>query len=275
MLSSAAGAVVVPGYGTLLESGWLEVTEKTVPLAGCGLKRNVRVLHLSDLHVGPDDASYEVASEAITLGLRQRPEAAFLTGDYITQGRVPDLARFGETLRRLSAEIPVFASFGNHDGGVWSAGEGGVSDIAIVRDLLEKSGIRCLHNEAAPLELPGQAINVAGIGDFWAVDFEPDRAFSSIKRTDRPTIVLSHNPDTTVPLGAHHWDLQLSGHTHGGQVVVPVIGPPYVPVSDHRFIRGLVPWRGRQVHISRGIGSILGIRINCRPEVSMLNLTAG
>ena len=64
----------------------------------------------------------------------------------------------------------------------------------------------------------------------------------------------------------------LSGHTHGGQVVMPITGANPAPVSDRRYVEGLKPWRDRWIHVSRGVGSIKGVRFNCRPEVTLLRL---
>jgi predicted MPP superfamily phosphohydrolase len=64
----------------------------------------------------------------------------------------------------------------------------------------------------------------------------------------------------------------LCGHTHGGQLVIPMIGAPFAPVRDHRFVRGLNPWDGRLIHTSCGVGNVLGVRLNCRPEVNILDL---
>jgi predicted MPP superfamily phosphohydrolase len=65
----------------------------------------------------------------------------------------------------------------------------------------------------------------------------------------------------------------LSGHTHGGQVLVPLVGTRFIPVQDKRFIAGLKEWNGRQVYVSRGVGSLAGVRFNCRPEVTVLQVT--
>jgi predicted MPP superfamily phosphohydrolase len=273
LYTSVAGVAVLPGYGKLFESHWLEVTDKEVPFQGKGLTQDLRVLHLSDLHVG-DDSDFSLAEQAIGLGLARQPDVVFLTGDFVTRGRLPNMRQYGEVLRPLTGVAPTFASFGNHDGGAWAAMEGGVDNPDAVRRLLKSAGITPLRNDATSAELAGRQCNIVGIGDLWSSDVDPDAAFAGISNPGLPTIVLSHNPDTTEALRGYRWDLQLSGHTHGGQVVVPILGPPYVPVSDQRFIRGLVPFEDRHVHITRGIGSIMGIRFNCRPEVSMLTLKA-
>jgi predicted MPP superfamily phosphohydrolase len=270
LASVVASAAAVPGYGKLLESQWLEVTEKEVPIGRLG--GPARILHLSDLHAG-DDTPFETLERAIDLGLREQPDVVCLTGDYISRGHLPDMDRYQDVLRRLTRQIPTFASFGNHDGGLWSAQAGGLSDVDSIHRHFEAAGVMCLHNDAALATTPGGRLNMVGIGDLWANDVAPPAAFAKLKDRDRPTVVLSHNPDTTKVLDAYPADLQLSGHTHGGQVVVPILGAaPFAPVSDRRFIAGLYRHRDRYVHVTRGVGSIMGIRFACRPEVSVLQL---
>ena len=70
------------------------------------------------------------------------------------------------------------------------------------------------------------------------------------------------------------WHLMLSGHTHGGQIVVPVLGLSPAPVDDKRYVKGLKPWNGRLIHVSAGVGNIDGVRFNCRPQVNVLDLVA-
>lgn len=113
-------------------------------------------------------------------------------------------------------------------------------------------------------------LNLVGLGDLWAVEFAPERAFDGLPAG--PTVVLSHNPDTKDKLGKYSWELMLSGHTHGGQVVIPGVGAPWTPVQDKRYLDGLKPWGNRQIHVSRGVGNTRGIRFNCRPEVNLLTL---
>src|SRR5262249_37650628 len=97
-------------------------------------------------------------------------------------------------------------------------------------------------------------------------------AFAGVTESDN-VILLSHNPDSKDALDSFPWELMLSGHTHGGQVVFPLLGPVFAPVADKRYVEGLKPWQDRQLHVTRGIGSIRGIRFLCRPEVSMLLLS--
>ena len=269
LFSSVAAAASVPSYGKWLESGWFEVTRKRIPLRG--LPAPLRLLHLSDLHAG-HDTPFSSVEHALELGLAESPDLACLTGDFITAGLLRDPAAYTGVLKGLAKSIPAFASFGNHDGGRWTSSEGHPLPLSAMRRVIEAAGIACLHNQTAVAGPPGRSVNLVGLGDLWANDLDPGAAFKDAA-AGSPTIVLSHNPDTVQGLLRQPWELLLAGHTHGGQVVIPVAGyAPYVPVRDRRFLRGLCPVQGRHVHVTRGVGAILGIRLNCRPEVSLLEL---
>ncbi len=270
LISALGAGVAIPGYARLMEAGWLEVTEKRVRLRG--LQKPLLLLHLSDLHAG-EDTPFAVIEEAVALGMAKKPDLVCLTGDYISRGRLPDSDGFRSLMKPLAGAAPAVASFGNHDGGQWSESQGGVREMSPMRKTLEASGICCLLNESAVVEASGQTLNLVGMGDLWADQVRPEAAFAGIATGQAPTILLSHNPDTAEQLKSYQWDLMLAGHTHGGQVVVPLLGiAPYVPVEDRRFIAGLCPLGERLVHVTRGVGSILGIRFGCRPEVSLLEL---
>ena len=128
-----------------------------------------------------------------------------------------------------------------------------------------------LHNRSELVRVGGQAVRFVGVPDLWSESIDGDRAFDGVP-ADEPAILLAHNPDTKDVLADRPWSLMLSGHTHGGQVVVPLLGQPFVPVRDKRYVEGLKPWNGRQVYVTRGVGSIAGLRMNCRPEVTVLDL---
>lgn len=271
LISSITGLAAIPGYSRFLEPGWFEVTEKRVPLERVRLRREVRLLHLSDLHAS-DSVPYELIERAIELGLEQRPDLACLTGDFITRA-IPSPAEYTRVLRRLARAVPTLACFGNHDGGRWAVRLGGYPDIGPVRRVLEEAGIVCLHNSHQVLDVGGQRLLIAGVGDLWSREVRPEAAFPS-PAAELACLVLAHNPDTRLQLGGYRWDLMLSGHTHGGQVVIPIVGyAPFQAVKDRRFLEGLQPWEGRLVHVTRGVGNLLGVRLNCRPEVSLLVLT--
>jgi hypothetical protein len=263
---AAAGTL---GYAHFLEAEWLQKSCVTVPLSN-GIRPPIKLLHLSDLHASPV-VSLRYIRQAIELGLKWEPDLICVTGDFVT-GRFRDATGYADVLRLLSKSAPTFASLGNHDGGRWSGEDGGYATVAWVTDLLAHSGIELLRNRATTTRIAGREVNIVGLGDLWAEDFDARRGF--VERRDGETILLSHNPDTKEHLGVFDWHLMLSGHTHGGQLRVPWIGAtPFAPVRDKRFVAGLNRWNDRWIHVTKGIGTVYGLRINCPPEVSFLTLT--
>jgi uncharacterized protein len=261
-----------PAYAFGVEPGWLDRTVTQVKLPCRNLARAVRILHLSDFHVSPV-VPFSLIENSVRLGLEAKPDVICLTGDFVTDATPFDQHEYARILRRLANAAPIFATLGNHDGGRWAASVGGLKDSCAVRALLEDSSIPLLHNRSEVVRLRDQSIRFVGVADLWSGEVDGDRAFAGVSAND-PAIVLAHNPDTKDVLGNRPWDLMLSGHTHGGQVVLPILGEHFVPVRDKRFIAGLKRWNGRQVYITRGVGNIHGVRVNCRPEVTILDLTA-
>jgi predicted MPP superfamily phosphohydrolase len=195
-----------------------------------------------------------------------------VTGDFIT-GRLREAEAYREVLRLLPATAPTVAIAGNHDGGSWARRRGGYENHREVFELLEQAGITGLHNRHHDLEINGQPLTLVGLGDLWSNNLKPGKAFDGVRKEEgRILVALSHNPDSKEELAGYPWDLLLCGHTHGGQMHLPFLGTPFAPVRDHRYVMGLHAWKGRWIHISKGVGNLHGIRINCRPEVSILRI---
>lgn len=259
-------------YAFGLEPNWLERTLVKVKLPRKALTSGVRILHLSDFHASAV-VPFSLIESSVELGLEAQPDVICLTGDFVTDAAPVDAGEYARILRRLSSAAPTFATLGNHDGGAWAASVGGLEDSSMIRSLLRASNISLLHNRSEIVRVRDQSIRFSGVADLWSNDVDGDRAFADVPGDD-PAIVLAHNPDTKDVLGDRPWDLMLSGHTHGGQVVLPFVGERFVPVRDKRFIAGLKEWNGRQVYVTRGVGNVRGVRLNCRPEVTVLDITA-
>ncbi len=253
-----------------MEPNWLERTFHRVKLPCKNLTGGVRILQLSDFHAS-SVVPFSLIENAVEMGLETKPDVICLTGDFVTDASPFDEEEYARILRRLSSAAPVLANLGNHDGGAWGAKVGGLKDTSRVRALLRASDIPLLHNRSEVLRVRDQSIRFAGVPDLWSERIDGDRAFADVPADD-PAILLAHNPDTKDVLADRPWDLMLSGHTHGGQVVLPMLGERFVPVRDKRFIAGLKAWHGRQVYVTRGVGNIDGVRVNCRPEVTVLDL---
>ncbi len=257
-------------YMRFAEPSWYEITEKSVKINR--FASPLRILHLSDFHAS-EVVSLEDIEEAIDIALNQDSDLAFLTGDFITW-KLFDESEYERILRKLSSEMPTFACVGNHDGGRWAGSLHAYSDFSKVRRLLEKSGIKFLFNEKVRVKIKGESFSVIGLGDYWSGDTKPETVLTKSRQADEALFVLSHNPDSKSDLKLYDWDIMCCGHTHGGQLVVPVFGfRPFLPVKDKSFPEGILSLGGKYVHITRGIGNLHGMRFNCRPEISILNVS--
>ena len=264
-ISAGAGAAA---WTRGVEPWWWQVAHHTVPLGLGG--EPVRLLQLSDMHADPMPLDY--LRKTFRAGLALKPDLICLTGDFITH-KYDRWDEYAALLAELPAAVPTFAVLGNHDGGAWARRKG-YADTRLVRAMLEAAQIPLLHNRRERLELRGHQLDLVGLGDWWADEMDPAAAFAGWKREPGvPTILLSHNPDTKDLLRAFAWDMMLSGHTHGGQLSLPLVGEPFAPIRDRRFVRGLYRWENWWLHVSAGVGSLHTARFNCRPEISLLALS--
>jgi len=262
------GTVATGAYGSLCEAEWLATVRHQVKLGDTPRAVPLRVLHLSDFHAS-EVVSLNFLRSAFETGLALKPDLICLTGDFITT-TYDQFAGYAEALSHLAKAAPTFASLGNHDGGFWSRRRG-YATTREVRELLARADITLLGNRWEIVTLAGTRLRLVGVGDWWAGEMQPELAYLGAPSSDT-TILLSHNPDTKNALRDYPWDLMLSGHTHGGQLWVPLVGAPFAPVVDKRFVHGLHRWERRWIHVTRGVGNLHGIRLNCRPEVSLLTL---
>jgi len=136
---------------------------------------------------------------------------------------------------------------------------------------LERSGQSVRHTSQA-IYRGKDRIVIGGSGDLWEDELGIDKAFQSSDEADF-RILLSHNPDAADRYFKTRIDMMLCGHTHGGQVSIPFIGPPALPVQNKEYSSGLIKTEKTTLFISRGIGwSMLPVRFNCLPEIAALNL---
>jgi predicted MPP superfamily phosphohydrolase len=189
-----------------------------------------------------------------------------LLGDFVqgmgTGSEVPPEEMAAE-LGALRARRGVLAVLGNHDW--WLDGER-------VRAALTTAGIRVLENEAVSVDVGGQPLWVAGLADLWTRQPDLRAALSKVPR-GAPTLLLTHNPDV-FPDVPPEVALTLAGHTHGGQVDVPLLGPLVVPSRfGRRYARGLVVEDGRMLFVTSGVAtSVLPVRFRVPPEIAVLAL---
>jgi hypothetical protein len=258
------------GYGSLIEPEWVSVTHRTIPISAAMLSQPLRILHISDLHHS-NIVKLSYLRTTLMTAIQLKPDIVCITGDFITH-RILDAEGYRQIFCEAFETLPVYACLGNHDGGKWAKSRNGYPDTTAIAELLSGTPVTLLQNESYKLTINGQKLDIVGLGDWWAGNMDTRFLAENHTEVNMLRIILSHNPDTKKFLQQYTWQLLLSGHTHGGQICFPVIGPPFAPVVDTRFIEGLHRWNNRWLHITRGIGNVRGIRLNCRPEVSLLTL---
>ncbi len=270
-LSAAAGLGTV-FYTFEIEPHWVRVETRELPVAGLpAALSGTRMVQISDLHTGPQVSdSYLV--ECLEKVAALRPDILVFTGDFLTYRHARGDAQFAQ-LREVLAHLPqgrlaTLGILGNHDyGRAWS--EPAVAKR--VQAVAERAGVRVLRNECATVA----GLDVVGVDDLWSGFADPERALAG--RRGNAAIVLCHNPDT---LDAKPWPGYrgwiLAGHTHGGQCKPPFLPPPLLPVRNRRYTAGEIPLDdGRRLYINRGLGHLLQVRFNVRPEITSFTLLPG
>jgi uncharacterized protein len=291
--SAAATGLGVSLYTLFVEPHWVELVRRPMPLANLPPELDGRtLLQVSDLHVGP-----RVSSEFLMRALREAQELApdfvAVTGDFVSYRSASEYRELARVLRHLPrGRLGTVASLGNHDYGIaWHD-----LDIADeVSRVVADAGAVVLRNELRLIS----GIQFLGLGDYWSPEFGPtpggarhglftplpasrdpfasrNDAVSTIRELQPalPTVVLSHNPDAqdeSIWSGVRGY--VLAGHTHGGQVKPPFLPPPLLPVRNRRYAAGAIEvGPGRTLYVNRGLGHLIQVRFNVRPELTLFTL---
>lgn len=265
-------------YTFVIEPNRLVVRRVDVPIAGLPQAlQGLRIGQISDLHRGPMMPRSRV-ERAVALMAAEAPDLVALTGDFVCH-RPDYAAEYPELLAPLRPRLGLFACTGNHDH--WT-------DPDAVTTALRAAGVTVLRNQHQLVTVGGVRLCVAGIDDMGASGLSTHRADSaddlSAALAGSPLsgvvrLLLAHNPDFVMgPVFARETvrrpiHLVLSGHTHGGQVRLPLLGAPRLPSRyGQLFGGGLVQVAGTLVYVSRGAGTSWSVRFNCPPEVNVLTL---
>ena len=222
----------------------------------------LRIAHLTDLHHSLFTPIEEI-HRAVHLANLLRPDVVALTGDYVTLSRSYIWPVAG-ALGKLRARLGIFAVLGNHDFQV---------DPEEITRALKAQHIRVLRNSHYALRARAATLWVVGVDDLW---WEADDLRAALRTVParEAKILLCHNPMGVRMAAGHGIDLVLSGHTHGGQVRLPVVGSVYGRSKlGKRFVEGWNRLDGTQIYVSRGVGKVLvPLRFGCPPEIACLRL---
>ena len=256
-LATTVGAVTGGSvYGAGYERHHLEVTHTRLPVQGLpeGFD-GLRIALLTDIHHSGLVPAEDVA-HAVDLANAQRPDLVILGGDYVTRGDRAYMDPVADLLAPLHAPLGVYAIVGNHD------------DERAMPAALERRHIAVLLNDRTTIARHGDRLDLVGIR-FW--EREAAVMAGLVRGAQAPVLLLAHDPRRLSPASRLGVPAMLSGHTHGGQIVVPGIGP--VAARKFPVVAGSGSMGNTSIYVSRGIGTVyLPVRINCPPEVAMVTL---
>lgn len=258
-LTAASLGLIVGGgaHGYWYERHRLGVTRAALPVAGLPVAlHGLRVALLTDLHLSETLARADL-DRAVRMAMAERPDLIILGGDFVSFQDHRYMDECAEALVALSAPYGVFAVLGNHD-----------DDVDMPRALTRR-GIEVLKDARTQVTVRGEKLALIGL-QFWT------RQTAEITRLMRgsegTTVLLAHDPRRFAQAAALNIPLVLSGHTHGGQIVLPGIGA--IAARKFPIAEGMIRRENTTMFVSRGIGTVyVPCRINCPPEVALLTLT--
>ena len=252
-LGAVTGATV---YGGGYERHDIGVTKTRLPVRDLpDAWDGIRIAFLSDIHHSAIVPAEDVA-RAVALANAEKPDMVVLGGDYVTSFDKAYVEPVAELLAPLQARLGVFAILGNHD------------DDRLMPAALERRGMEVLRDACTRRELRGDALAIAGIG-FWTR--EPGEIARVVRDARAPVLLLAHDPRRLVDAAALQVPAVLSGHTHGGQIVIPGLGA--LAARKYPVTAGNGRMGQTEIFVSRGIGTVyVPVRLNCPPEVAIVTL---
>ncbi|MEO2090399.1 MAG: metallophosphoesterase, partial [Gemmataceae bacterium] len=224
----------------------------------------LRVAFLADIHHGPY-TELEFVAQVVRTTLALQPDLILLGGDYCLRER-RYIAPCFDVLQILSAPLGVYGVLGNHDH--WHG-------LDETRAGMRRAGVEELTDRGVWLTRGAGRVRLGGVDDLWCGRPDLAAAVGDATREDA-VLLLCHNPDLAETLTDRRVGLVLSGHTHGGQVIVPGMINPFIPSRyGNKYSHGRVEAPATTVYVSRGLGLTgLPVRYNCPPELTLLTLTA-
>lgn len=303
-----SGIGIWPRY---IEPRLLEVTRLVLPIRDLPAElAGLKIIHFSDLHWS-NQFSTTLQKKLIQKINAAKPDLIFFTGDFLCRSELEDPEGLIRTLGSLKAQIGSFAVLGNHDYASFvTVNAQGDYDVdapsttsniskgfkrlfhsvsltkrvtaqaqqigyhAALMDLLKQTPFQILNNATKLISCKGSWINICGLEEYSLGRFNPDVTFKGYDER-YPGIVLSHNPDSLEILKRYPGDIILSGHTHGGQVNLPVMWNRFTRMENPCFKKGLKKIIKKWAYINRGISSVMRFRWFAAPELTLLTLQKG
>jgi hypothetical protein len=268
--AAAAGAVAIAGDSVLLEPNLPRIVRRDFPLTRWpeGLD-GFTIALLSDFHFDPYFSVHPLHA-AIPMVNNLRPDLIALTGDFVSSPIIGDPKKAAlaaepcaQLLRQMTAPRGLWAVMGNHDD---------ATDRVFVTRTLEAVGIQVLANQAEAIEHNGARFWLAGVKDVLSGTANLAKTLRRVTAGEA-VVLLAHEPDFADQTARFPVDLQLSGHSHGGQVRLPLLPPLYLPPLAKKYIWGTFRINELTLYTNAGLGTIgVPVRLNCRPEITLLTL---
>ncbi len=251
------------------EPSWMDVKEISLNLPRLAKPfSGLRLVQISDLHFG-GWMTTEYLVEIVQMVVDQVPDLVVITGDFVMgYDHAPQifekLGELAETLKAMSDRFPTFGVLGNHD--YW------LNRNSVV-DMMHLAGIKELSNGVQTIKRGDEVLHIAGVDDVMLRQERMDQVLSQLP-AEGCAILLAHEPDyADISARTGRFDLQLSGHSHGGQVVLPFFGPPVLPYMARKYPSGLYKVMEMYQYTNRGVGmTVPYVRFNCRPEITVFSL---
>lgn len=264
---SAVSGVVGFAYAHDIETSMIEIVqlELTLPRLASAFD-GYKLVQFSDIHIDTGRTNDHLR-RVVTLVNEQQPDAIAITGDFVTHTAASGIApALVEPLSLLQAKDIAVAILGNHDH--WT-------DPIGVRDVIRQSGLTDLSNAVHTVRRGDTMLHIAGVDDYWERQDRLDEVLAVLP-DEGAAVLLAHEPDfADISAESGRFDLQISGHSHGGQVILPFIGPLALPSYGKKYPIGRYQVRDMIQYTNRGVGTIAPpVRFNCRPEITVFTLRA-
>jgi len=255
--SGAAGYV----YSFEYSSNNIELTSLELPIKNLAPTfDNFTITQISDLHCDKKNA-IDRLGQAVDIVNAEKSDIVVITGDYFTSDEEmkKHLWDCGNIISNIKSRYGVFSVMGNHD--YWV-------NYNILRSMLEKKGVEILDNRNVAIKKDGKSFSLVGLASLWMGKMDTAKAFLNIPNI--PKIVVTHNPDTAIYIDQYDPDIMICGHTHGGQIRIPLYGPVvnYTRIGK-KYAMGLNKYKNTMMYTNRGIGTYwIDARFYCLPEIS-------
>jgi uncharacterized protein len=251
-----------------IEPNWLAVERVTVSIRGLPAEfEGYTIVQLSDLHMSPAEITIQRVRKAVDSTNQLHPDLILLTGDFVTADQKAKAETVAQELGRLQALDGVYAVLGNHD---WWQGK------SLVVNALTQAQIPNLDNKHILLQRGDSRLYLAGVDDTWEGHENLPLALEGIPPGE-VILLMAHEPDLADQVALDgRVSLQLSGHTHGGQVRIPGLPALATPRLGRKYTDGLYALGDMQLYVTRGVGVIFPpVRLFCRPEITFITLVEG